>query len=116
MTEAQLHRAVSDFLSVALGGCAWFTTIPLGGGGRIRGAVLRGRGVKPGTPDLLIVDGGRCCWLELKARRGRVSPEQVECHAALRRAGSAVAVCKSLDEVIATLNLWAVPLKLSKAA
>lgn len=116
MTEAQLHRQCADFLRVALGGSAWFTTIPLGGGGKIRGAILSGRGVQAGCPDILVIDGGRALWIELKSKRGRLSPDQVCCHALLRRAGAVVTVCRSLDEVIAFLTEAGVPLRIVREA
>lgn len=117
MTEAQLHRQVADFLRVALGGCAFAFHIP-NGGKRPRGEAgkLKGMLTIPGVPDLCITDGGRALFLELKSAKGSVSPAQKACHAALGRAGCPVAVCKTLDEVIATLTQWGVPLKLSQAA
>lgn len=114
--EQALQRQVAEFLSVALAGNSWFSSMPLGGGGRLRGAILHGLGVKAGLPDVLVVNDGRAIWLELKARNGRVSTGQQLCHNDLSRARCPVAVCKSLDDVIAALRAAGVPLRISEAA
>src|SRR4051812_46260311 len=92
--EQMFHRQVADFLRVGLGGSAWFTCFPAGGGGKLRGAILASLGLKPGLPDLLVVDGGRALWIELKTAKGSVSPVQKQCHSELLRARSSVAVCR----------------------
>lgn len=84
---------------------------PSGGGGLMRGKILNSMGLKPGVPDVLIVDGGRALWLEVKAPKGSVSPVQKQCHSDLARARSSVAVVRSLDDVIAFLERECVPLK-----
>lgn len=115
--EQQFHKAVADFLAVALGGSAWFTSIAhgsRGGGaaGHARGAIWQGMGAKAGVPDILLVDGGRAIWLELKAPKGRLSDVQKECHKALAHAGSAVHVVRTIDEVIVALRYAGVPLRI----
>lgn len=57
-------------------------------------------GVKPGFPDLIcLIPGGKTVLIEMKApKRGRLSPAQVECHAALRSLGHVVGVARSIDE------------------
>ena len=111
MTERDLHLAVVDYLSRALAGSAWYTTFPLGGGGKVRGAQLKRAGAKVGTPDILVIDDGRAHWIELKAPKGRVSAEQTSCHAELQRAGAAVGVARSIEDVEALLVRWLVPLR-----
>lgn len=111
--EQMLQRQIADFLRVGLGGSAWFTCFPAGGGGRLRGAILAGMGLKPGVPDLLIIDAGRALWIELKTPKGSVSPVQKECHSHLALARSTVAVCRSLEDVIAFLHREGVPLKVA---
>jgi hypothetical protein len=111
--EQTFHRQIADFLTVALGGTATFSTLPLGGGGQLRGAILHGLGVKPGLPDIAVWDAGRTIFLELKAPSGRLSPVQSECHTDLRRARCPVAVVRSLDEVIAFLKAHGVPLRVA---
>lgn len=109
--EQALQRGVAELLSVALGGVAWFSAFPAGGGGLMRGKILKGMGLKPGVPDVLILDAGRAYWLELKAPKGTVTQAQKHCHAALGRAGCQVAVIRSLDDVLPMLRNWGIALK-----
>lgn len=111
MTERQLHRACAEYLAWALKPPAWFSTFPAGGGGEMRGKILRGLGLKPGVPDLLVVFRGVAHWIELKTTRGKVSADQVVCRADLEDAGCPVAIVRSLDELQATLDRWLVPVK-----
>jgi len=113
--EQALQRQIAQFLDVALGGTAWYSAIPLGGGGRVRGAILHSTGTKEGTPDMCVVDAGRVLFLELKSPKGRVSPAQEACHRALRRAGAPVYIIRSLDEAIAALRQAGVPLRVAEA-
>lgn len=108
--EQSFHRQVCEFLAVALRPPTWFTTFPAGGGGRLRGAFLKASGLRPGVPDLLVLDAGHLLGLELKAGKGRLSPAQSSCHAALKAAGAEIAVCRSLDEVVAALDRCGVTL------
>jgi len=109
--EESLHRAVACFLNVALVDDAFWTTIPAGGGGRVRGAILKAMGYRRGTPDILIVWQGKAYWIELKAKNGRVSGAQWEVRKALARAGSHVGFAYSADEVESLLRCWGIPLR-----
>jgi hypothetical protein len=108
VTEQQLHRACAEYLAWALKPPTWFTTFPAGGGGEVRGKILRGLGLKPGVPDLLIVAFGVAHWVELKTQKGKTSVDQVICHGDLIEAGCPVAVVRSLYELQATLDRWLV--------
>ena len=101
--EADFQQQVFAYLASALDGNSWFSAIPLGGGGAVRGAILKRTGTKSGIPDVLCLNDGRAAWLELKSRRGQLSDAQLYCHECLRRAGSSVTVCKTLDQVEAAL-------------
>jgi hypothetical protein len=70
------------------------------------GGKLKGMGVKPGWPDLLLVKDGVLHGLELKAEGGRVSPAQRACHGELATAGGLVAVAYGLDAALAQLKAW----------
>lgn len=115
--EQNLHRAIADYLDIALPPDCWWTTIPLGGGGRLRGAFLKTMGAKKGTPDILIVRAGRAYWIELKSQHGCVSPAQRECAMRLRTAGCPVPmVCRSIDDVAAVLASFGIELRAKVAA
>lgn len=80
-------------------------------------ARLKGLGVRPGVPDVLIPSGpqvripdkGYCddfhygLAIELKAGKNSTTPEQDKWHALLRGAGWRVEVCRSFDEARQTI-------------
>ena len=68
--------------------------------GKVTGARLKQEGMRPGFPDLYCAANGRHVLLEVKAASGRLSPNQIECHADLRRRGVCVAVVYSQDEAV----------------
>lgn len=111
MTEAALHRQVAKFLDAALCPEVFWTTIPAGGGGKVRGAHLKVCGYKAGTPDILIVHNGGAYWLELKTKKGRVSEAQDQVMDWLADAWSPVAVARSLDDVQDAVLRWGIPLR-----
>ena len=102
--EQALHRQIADYLSWALAAPAYWTTIGHGGGGQMRGMVLKGMGVKAGFPDIAIFYEGRAFLLELKAPKGALSAVQKEAHPALKAAGCLVEVIRSLDEFRALVD------------
>lgn len=112
ISEATLHQLVSDWLDLALPDDAWFTTFPLGSGGMIRGAQLKARGTKRGTPDILLIYQSQAYFIELKTQTGRLSDSQHECHESLALAGARVATCRSLKDVAAALKEWRVPYRI----
>jgi hypothetical protein len=107
--EQALQRAVVHYLAVALTPASWFSTFPAGGGGYLRGAILKGIGLKAGVPDLLLIHAGRVRFLELKSGKGRVSEAQEACAAALLAAGTTVVVVRSLEAVKQALLDWDIP-------
>lgn len=111
MTEAQLHRQAAEYLAVALPPeCVW-TTFPAGGGGRVRGAMLKAAGLRAGWPDIQVLHDGKLHCLELKSKAGVVSQEQRDCHRAITRSGGEVYICRSLDDVDLALQCAGIPLR-----
>jgi len=108
-SERQLQSAVADWLALALPPDAFFSSIGHGGGGKVRGALLKRTGLKAGVPDLLVIADGRARFIELKTAKGRLSPAQREAHDALVRAGALVAVCRSIEDVAAQISAWGIP-------
>jgi hypothetical protein len=92
--EQALQMAVARFLDLALPDDAVWSAIGHGGGGRLRGAILKSMGVKPGVPDLFVVYDCRVMFIELKAGHGTVSPAQKTMHETLRSAGVWVRLCR----------------------
>jgi hypothetical protein len=115
--EQILQRQVATFLDWALPSDAvWWHTPNGGGRSKIEGAIFKAMGVKAGVPDIII------CWrnityaIELKAKRGRHSPEQYLMQARLVRAGVIFAEARRFDDVITILTNWKIPLKAEVAA
>src|SRR5271169_3936834 len=97
--EQMLQRQVADYLSWALGAPTIWTAHPSGGGGEMRGKILKGMGLRPGWPDIEIIHEGRFYAIELKAKGGVVSDDQRTCHKAIRAAGGHVTTCWDFDAV-----------------
>jgi len=103
--EDDLQRAVAEYLD--LQGWLWWHTPNGGRRDKREAARFRRLGVRPGVPDVLIFerwqDGeeqGFGVAIELKAGKGRLSPEQFRTLAELDRRGWWAAVAWTLDEVI----------------
>jgi hypothetical protein len=107
--EQDLQKAVAQYLDATLGPRVFWTAIPAGGGGGVRGAILKGMGYKAGTPDILIVHEGRAYWIEMKSPRGRVSDEQDLILTRLYDAGCPTGLCRSLEQVAELLGRWRIP-------
>ncbi len=75
---------------------------------KIEASIFKGLGVKAGIPDVLIFYRAQIFGLELKAGKGRVSPAQLATMNDMEVAGARVAVARSLDEALITLEYWGV--------
>jgi hypothetical protein len=111
--EDDLQRAVAQYLDIH--GWLW-CHCPNGGKRNAREAArLKGMGVKPGVPDVLIFEtwcevrgseptvfefSGHGIAIELKSPKGRTTKTQDAWLAGLRRRGWKTAVCRSIDEVV----------------
>lgn len=114
--EQQFQKTVVQFLSRALRSPTIWTAFPAGGGGRVRGAILKSMGLQPGWPDILVVHplpranhGVVLVGLELKAPKGKISPEQERMADNFIRAGAHYPLCKSLEEVEHWLRKFGIP-------
>ncbi len=131
--EQALQRAIVGYLSWALMPPAIFTSFPAGGGGRVRGAVLKGTGLRAGMPDILIFSDGHTYGVELKPeeevsivekalhplkRNGCLSANQQTLHPLLRQAGVHTAVVISVEELQALLMgpWWPIPIRRVKVS
>jgi hypothetical protein len=124
--EQALQISVAAFLRHALKHPTWWSAIGHGGGGRVRGAILKAMGVKAGVPDVLVmhpvgsvVRSANGCWLigvELKSEKGRLSTAQVLSKQAFEDAGGIYYVARSVDEVEGFLKGVGIPLHARIAA
>ena len=90
-----------------------WTTFPAGWGKLTKGVGgrLRGSGLKPGMPDILIFSLEKTTGIELKAPGRSPSAFQRTMFAALQAVGVRVHVCFSLDDVLAVLLLEDIPFR-----
>jgi hypothetical protein len=68
--------------------CTFWTAVDTVARSATAGAMRRLRGVRPGTPDTLVLYRGKLVALELKSRRGQCSRSQRLAREALSRAGA----------------------------
>jgi len=106
--EADLQRAVVSALRVGLPRtaivhhCANEVAEP-GPRGARRQAILVGMGVHAGFADLMVLCDGRVLFLELKSRKGRLSPAQEAFRDAVLAQGFGWALVRSLDDALGAL-------------
>lgn len=86
------------------------SSVPLGGLRTKREAAkLKWAGALAGIPDLFVaLPGGRMLWIEVKAAKGVLSPEQKAIHAALASIGHHVVVARGIPDVrdaLAAMNI-----------
>ena len=105
--EQQIQRTVLEHLDVrAVPNCYWFHLANGGWRSPVEARVLKGQGVKPGVPDLVLIHGGRTYGLELKAPRGKLTLAQVTAHSLMRAAGAEVEVATGIDAAVRQLEKW----------
>jgi hypothetical protein len=89
--------------------CYWFA-VPNGGFRHIYTAQkLKAEGTRRGTPDLcFVLPFGLAAFLELKAEKGRQSPDQILFQQDVEHLGARYAVAHSIDEAWGILAGWGV--------
>lgn len=106
MSELNTHIHIAKYLNAALGDRFFWTTIPAGGGGLIRGKQLKDKGYRAGVPDILLVKESRAYWIEIKVGKGTLSSKQKTLLPVLERNGMPTAVCRDIYEVEDVLKKW----------
>lgn len=108
--ELALQIAVARFLSLALPtDVEWTASLSGAHLGPAQRSKMKASGLRPGFPDLMMIFRRRTYYIELKAEKGVLSSDQKRVLAALHP--DCWAVCRSLDEVVAALTRWGVPLR-----
>jgi len=112
VTEDALQKMIVRFLKITAPDLVFYH--PANGGFRnVREAAkLKAMGVKAGVADLAVVlPDLRAAFIELKTATGRVNANQAEFQSTCDRLGIPYAVCRSVDDVAATLKGWGVNLR-----
>ena len=71
--------------------------------GARRQAILVGMGVHPGFADLMVLCDGRVLFLELKSRKGKLSPPQEAFRDSVLAQGHGWALVRSVDDALGAL-------------
>ena len=115
--EDDLQRDVCRFLDVALPTGATYFAVPNGGKRHVREAArMKGLGLRPGVPDLLVIHDGRALFVELKTKRGVMSAAQKAMQQMLAYCGCTVMLCRTVDDVEQALRNASVPLRATVSA
>lgn len=115
--EFKLGCAVAKYLRTALPPRVLWSHLPFGEHrNEVTGSRLKSMGTQRGWPDYLVIANEGVLALELKAPKGKLSPEQIAFADAHVAAGGAHAVCRSLDEVEAALRRAGLPVLASVGA
>jgi hypothetical protein len=114
--EQDLQKQVARLLDACLAlHVVWFH-VPNGGyRSKAEAGIFMAMGVKPGVPDLIISwagpDGPLVLAIELKAGTGKATPAQIEMMDRMRSCAWFVSEARSLDDVIALLKRYYVPVR-----
>lgn len=107
--EDQIQRAVFQHIRARGAPGVFAFHVPNGGYRKPReGAILKGLGVMPGVPDIIIIHKGKAFGLELKAPGGRATEKQMLAIAAMDEAGGFVCIAEGLDRALKVLEAWGV--------
>lgn len=103
--QIQVVRALKKFCKPE--NAEWFA-VPNGGYRHLYTATkLQAEGTRRGTPDLCFtLKGGRSAYLELKAEKGRLSPDQTAFRDRVLTLGALWEVAHSIDEAWGVLSAW----------
>ncbi len=109
ITEDQLQKSVVQYLTMVFppNGDVLFFHVPNGGRRDIREASkFKAMGVRPGVADLIFLSPGATHFIELKTDSGRQTPAQKDFARLVDRLGLDYQICRSIDEVSATIKTW----------
>ena len=107
--EELLQRSVKDYLDKCAPGLMWYST-PNGGMSKAQNGRNKAMGARAGVPDLSFILDGRIHYIELKAAKGTLSPEQIAFRDWCMDHAVPWAMCRSLEAVIDVLTGWNVRL------
>jgi hypothetical protein len=116
--EQAFQKSLVKDLAMILEPRVFFFHVPNGGWrSKVEAAILQAMGVVAGMTDLVIFHEGRAFVMECKPPKGgRLSDDQITCHARITRAGVPVATVRTLREALAFLKLHNIPMRIIEGA
>lgn len=107
VSEDTIHKSVAAHLNLRCSpDCYWFH-VPNGGSRNVIEATkLKAMGTKAGVADLVIIIRGKAHFLELKAKKGRMSAAQIMSRTLVEAAGAVYQVAYGIDEALGVLESW----------
>lgn len=109
--EQVLQQAVADFLCLALRPPVLWSAFPAGGGGAIRGGILKSMGLQAGWPDVLVLAPGPIVvGIELKAGKGKQSEQQIRIQNGFVDCNASYAIARTVNHVEVVLRQNDIPL------
>lgn len=112
-SESALQMACAAFLDRTLDPAwRWWHTPNGGMRSKATAGKLKAEGVKAGVPDIIVMGpGGRAVFIELKAQRNTLTPDQTDFQRWATGAGYPFFTVRSLDGLTAALNDAGVPVR-----
>lgn len=112
-SEHAVQVEIMAFLDRVLPPTCFAFAVPNGGNrNAITGAIMKREGVKAGVADIVILrNPGNCALLEVKKRKGKLSPKQIEFSDWCAANGIPYEVVRGIDDVKAFLTLSGIPMK-----
>lgn len=105
--EQEIQIALADHLRMrAPKNCFWFHVPNQRKQSFYVGKVWKKMGVRSGVPDICAIHDGRFYGLELKAKGGVSSENQLLCRAEIDAAGGFASEAVGLDRAISVLESW----------
>lgn len=82
--------------------------------GRIAREIAKGMGVHAGFADLILLSAKQTVFFELKSATGTLEPAQAEFRDFVRGQGHGWALIRTLDDALAALRAFGIPLRIRK--
>lgn len=116
--EQALQQTVALYLNRVLAPSVVWSSIGHGGGGKVRGAILKAGGLLPGVADVAVfyedsryMGRFNVLWIELKSKIGRVSAAQICFAHRVEALNHKYYVCRTLEDVELSLDRSGVPMR-----
>ena len=106
-SETQIQQSFIQYLDLCAHRDLVYWAVPNGGKrSKVEAARLKAEGVRAGIPDVHFMHKCTFYVLEIKKKKGRLSPEQKVMIERLRAAGAVVEVAYGLDACISQVKGW----------